>query len=153
VSLPTHSSVARAMGRNDAVTDRHPLVRLEVLALVGIGGFAGSNLRYFVARLEPGLAGTLVVNVLGSLALGFLMYEAIHADVLSGRTQTLLGSGFLSSFTTYSTFVVETVQSAPLVAVGYVAASYGLGFAGVLVGRALAVRLDAASRPGAGGEP
>jgi CrcB protein len=133
------------------VTDRHPLVRLEVLVLVGIGGFAGSNLRYFVDRLEPGLAGTLAVNVLGSLALGFLLYEAVHAGMLSGRARLLVGSGLLSSFTTYSTFVVETVQSAPLVALGYVTASYGLGFAGVLVGRSLALRVDAASWPGAGG--
>jgi CrcB protein len=72
--------------------------------------------------------------------------------MLSGRARLLVGSGFLSSFTTYSTFVVETVQSAPLVALGYVTASYGLGFAGVLVGRTLAVRLDATSRPGVGGE-
>jgi CrcB protein len=126
--------------------DRHLLVRLEVLALVGIGGFAGSNLRYFVGRVEPGPGGTLLVNVLGSLALGFLMYEAIHAGLLSGRTHVVVGSGFLSSFTTYSTFVVETVQSAPLLAVGYVAASYGLGFAGVLAGRALAIRLPAGDR-------
>jgi len=123
------------------MTHRRLLVRLELVALVGIGGFAGSNLRYLVGRFEPGLGGTLLVNAVGSLALGFLVYEAATADVLGRRTHVVAGSGFLSSFTTYSTFVVETVQSAPLVAVGYVGASYGLGFAGVLAGRALAGRV------------
>lgn len=126
------------------MTDRHPLVTLEVLALVAIGGFAGSNLRYFASGLAPGIEGTLLVNALGSFALGFVLYEAAHSDLLAGRTRLVLGSGFLSSFTTYSTFVVETVQSAPLVAVGYVVASYALGFAAVLAGRALALRVEAA---------
>jgi len=134
------------------MADRHPLVRLEVLALVAIGGFAGSNLRYLASLFVPGIGGTLLVNVLGSFALGFLLYEAIHSDILSGRSRLLLGSGFLSSFTTYSTFVVETVQSAPLVAVGYVAASYALGFGAVLAGRSAALRVDAGTDTTAAGE-
>jgi CrcB protein len=135
------------------MADRHPLVTMEVLALVAIGGFAGSNLRHLAARALPGIEGTLLVNVLGSFALGFLLYETIHSDLLAERSHLLLGSGFLSSFTTYSTFVVETVQSAPVVAVGYVAASYGLGFAAVLAGRSLALRVHASVDPSTtGGE-
>lgn len=122
--------------------DRHPLVTLEVLALVAIGGFAGSNLRYLADTFAPGLGGTLLVNVLGSFALGFVLYEAARSDLLAGRTRVVLGSGFLSSFTTYSTFVVEAVQSAPLVAVAYVSVSYVLGFGAVLVGRRLAMQVE-----------
>jgi len=123
----------------------HPLVTLETIVLVGIGGFAGSNLRYFVGLFVPGLEGTLLVNVLGSFALGFLLYEAIHVGIVSSETKMAATTGFLSSFTTYSTFAVETVQQTPALAVANVVGSYALGFAGVLVGRALVHRLDSRS--------
>jgi len=116
------------------MTETHPLITLETVVLVGIGGFAGSNLRYFVGLLLPGLYGTVLVNTLGSFALGFLLYEALHLGVLSGETKLVATTGFLSSFTTYSTFAVETVQT-PEWAILNVVGSYTLGFAGVLVGR------------------
>jgi CrcB protein len=117
------------------MTDSHPLVTVETVALIGIGGFAGSNLRYFVGSLVPGLSGTLLVNTLGSFALGFLLYEAIHLDVLADQTKIPAATGFLSSFTTYRTFAVETVLT-PQWALLNVAGSYALGFAGVLAARA-----------------
>jgi CrcB protein len=125
----------------------HPLIRIEVVILVGIGGFAGSNLRYFVDLLAPGLVGTLLVNVLGSFALGFFLYETLNSEILATQTRTVAGTGFLSSFTTYSTFALEAIQNdSGLVLVGYVIVSYALGFLGVLAGRVLAHRVD-------GGEP
>ena len=116
----------------------HPLVRLEVLVLIGIGGFAGANLRYFVALLLPGLSGTLLVNVAGSFVLGFVLYEALYSELLARQTHFVVGTGFLSSFTTYSTFALESVQSSPPLLVANVLATYALGFAGVLAGRAVA---------------
>jgi len=124
------------------MSDSHPLAALETVVLVGLGGFAGSNLRYFVGLVAPGLEGTLLVNVVGSFALGLLFYEAIHVGLIASETNVAATTGFLSSFTTYSTFAVETVQQTPLVAVGNVAASYALGFAGVLVARALVQRFE-----------
>jgi len=124
----------------------HALLKLELLVLVAIGGFAGSNLRYFVGLLLPGLGGTLVVNVLGSFVLGFLLYEAIHAGLISERTHVVVGTGFLSSFTTYSTFAVQSVQSAPGVLLGNVVVTYALGFGGVLVGRSLAQLVEEGER-------
>lgn len=126
---------------------RNPLVVLETLVLIGIGGFAGSNLRFFVDGLLPGPEGTLLVNVAGSFALGFLLYEAVYSDLLAGRTQVVLGIGFLSSFTTYSTFVVEAVLASAPVAVAYVIASYAFGFAAVLVGRSIARKVGARADP------
>lgn len=114
---------------------------IESLVLVAIGGFAGANLRYFVGGLVAGATGTLLVNVLGSLALGFLLYEAHYSAVISQRTHVVVGTGFLSSFTTYSTFALEAVGFG-LVGLGYVALSYALGFAAVLVGRRLAIVVD-----------
>lgn len=122
--------------------DVHPLVTIETVVLVAMGGFAGSNLRYLVGLFAPGLEGTLLVNALGSFALGFLVYEAIHVGVVSNETKMAATTGFLSSFTTYSTFAVETAQQTPAWAIANVVGSYALGFAGVLVGRELARHLE-----------
>jgi CrcB protein len=115
---------------------------LERLALVAVGGFAGSNLRYLVGLLAPGPPGTLLVNVLGSALLGVLLYAGRYAGTLSPETRTVLAAGFLASFTTYSTFALETARAAgPVWMAANVVASYALGVAGVLGGRSLARRL------------
>lgn len=128
------------------MADDDPLRTLEAVALIAVGGFAGSNLRYVVAQFLPGLGGTLVANVTGSVALGFLLYEALYTGVLAERTRVVLGTGFLSSFTTYSTFAVQSVQAGPALFAVNVAVTYALGFAGVLVGRGLARGLDGGGR-------
>ncbi|EMA52633.1 fluoride efflux transporter FluC [Halococcus salifodinae] len=121
----------------------HPLRTLESIVLVGIGGFAGSNLRYLVARVIPGPGGTLAVNVVGSFVLGFVLYEAVYAGVLAERTRVVVATGFLSSLTTYSTFALQTTLLAePMWMIANVLVTYTLGFAGVLAGRSLARRVD-----------
>lgn len=115
----------------------------EIILLVGIGGFAGANLRQFLAVSLPGLAGTFAANVLGCLALGFFAYEAELVGVIAEETGYVASTGFLSSFTTYSTFALETVQTTPLLGVLNVVANYGVGFAAVLVGRELARKIAA----------
>ncbi len=122
--------------------DSHPLGRLEPVALIAVGGFAGSNLRYLAGFVLPDLAATLAVNALGSFVLGVVLYEAINAGVLAPETRTLLATGVLSSFTTYSTFAVQTAQAEPIWLVLNVVANYALGFAGVLAGRAVVGALD-----------
>lgn len=118
------------------MTDDHPLRTLEAIVLVAVGGFAGANLRYLLGLALPDLAGTLAANALGSFALGFVLYEAIHVGLLSDRTKLVVATGFLSSFTTYSTFAVQTVTlDSPLAMLANVGATYALGFAGVLAGR------------------
>ncbi|GCF14080.1 chromosome condensation protein CrcB [Haloarcula mannanilytica] len=119
--------------------ETHPLASVETIVLVGLGGFAGSNLRYFVGLFFPGLQGTLLVNVLGSFALGVLVYEGLQVGTLASETKLAASTGFISSFTTYSTFAVETVLT-PKWAVANIVGSYALGFAGVLAGRTV-VRL------------
>jgi CrcB protein len=86
---------------------------------VGVGGFVGSSLRYLVSgwvhRL-PGTStfphGTLVVNVIGCLLLGFLGGWAEHRQVLSATTRLFLMIGVLGGFTTFSTFAFETLAFA-----------------------------------------
>jgi CrcB protein len=121
------------------MSETHPLASVETIVLVGLGGFAGSNLRYLVGLFYPGLQGTLLVNVLGSFALGVLVYDALQIGALASETKLAASTGFISSFTTYSTFAVETVLT-PQWAVANIVGSYALGFAGVLAGRTV-VRL------------
>ena len=131
------------------MTADHPLVRLETLALIAIGGFAGSNLRYFATGLFADVGAVLLVNVLGSVALGFLVYEAEYAGVVGSRSRLVFATGFLSSLTTYSTFAIQTALATdPAVLVAIVAGNYGLGFAGVLASRSLARRLDGGAPTG-----
>ena len=120
------------------MSGEHPLLRLEELLLVAIGGFVGANLRFFVGTLLTGPRGTFVVNVVGSFLLGFLLYEALYTSMLAEKSVVVFGTGFLSSFTTYSTFALESVQAEPLVGLLNVAASYAAGFLAVLVGRRVA---------------
>lgn len=104
--------------------------RPVVVGLLALGGAVGATLRYAVGLAVGGLAGTLVANVLGSFALGVVVAAG---DRVSTRTRLALGGGLLSSFTTYSTFAVETLTAPLPVAVVYVAGSLllGLGAAGL----------------------
>lgn len=118
------------------MTRTHPLEHLEAILVIGIGGFAGSNLRYFLELVVPGsLAATATGNVLGCFALGFLIYEERFSGTISGASRTLMATGFIASFTTYSTFVIDALTATPTLAIGYIFGSYGLGFGAVLVGR------------------
>ncbi|AGB17643.1 Integral membrane protein possibly involved in chromosome condensation [Halovivax ruber XH-70] len=122
------------------------LARLETAAIVAIGAFAGANLRFAVGDVAGSLGGTLAVNVLASLLLGFLVYETYYTPAISRKAKLLVTTGFLSSLSTYSAFVLETTTGGgsadnglafadPMLAIGYVGATYALGFAAVLVGR------------------
>jgi CrcB protein len=77
--------------------------------------------------------------VTGSFLLGVLLYEALYTDVLAEKTRVVFGTGFLSSYTTYSTFAVETTAVPLWLGFLNVAGSYALGIAAVLAGRRLVV--------------
>lgn len=118
--------------------DTRPIPAIAAAVLVAVGAFAGATLRYGVGLGLPGPAGTLVVNVAGSLLLGSLLEWSVARTRLSRAVRLALGTGLLSSFTTYSAFALDVASLDPMLAVGYVLATYGLGFGAVLVGRAVA---------------
>ena len=103
--------------------------------LVASGGFLGAVLRWGVGVAVPGEAGTLVVNVVGSFVLGLLV-----TLVTNHRTRIFVGTGLLSSFTTYSTFAVETAALGATMGLLNVGANYALGFAAAMAGIALGAR-------------
>ncbi len=84
--------------------------------VVGVGGAAGSILRYvlagFVQRTVVAFPlGTLVVNVTGCLAIGFLSERLTETSVDPiYRTGILIG--LLGGFTTFSSFSLETLKLA-----------------------------------------
>jgi len=86
--------------------------------LVGVGGFAGSVLRYWLSSLAHERAartsfpiGTLLVNVLGCLAVGALTQLVEDRGFLRPEARALLIVGFLGGFTTMSTFANETMTA------------------------------------------
>ena len=83
--------------------------------LVGIGGFFGALGRFLLsgwigARAEQFPAGTLAVNVIGSLAIGFLAGAVGGKLLATGAVRLLVMAGFLGAFTTFSAFSYESVQ-------------------------------------------
>ncbi|MFC4553430.1 fluoride efflux transporter CrcB [Halorussus sp. GCM10023401] len=107
--------------------------------LVAAGGFAGAVCRHAVALALPGGFpwGTLAANVAGSFALGVVIYETRLVGHLGREARLVVATGFLSSFTTYSTFAVQTASLSPTLAAANVGANYALGFAAVLAGRSV----------------
>ncbi|WP_121823525.1 fluoride efflux transporter FluC [Halostella salina] len=128
------------------MTDRGPLATVESLALVALGGFAGANARYVSGLALPVPWATLSVNVVGSALLGFVLYEEAYLGAFSRQFRVALGTGFLSSLTTYSTFAVETASLSPGLALVNVLGNYALGFAGVALGRWAALSVAGAAK-------
>lgn len=122
---------------------------MERLVLIGLGGMIGTLLRYgtggLVARWKGGATfplETLVINVAGCLAIGFLAGLSETRGILSSSARSFLFIGLLGGFTTFSTFGYETFQllrdgqfGAGL---GSVALQFTLGLGAVWAGDVLA---------------
>lgn len=90
---------------------------MEKFWWVGVGGFLGSTARYglggLIARLKAGWTfplETLIINVLGCLAIGWLAGLSEARGLFTGATRAFLFIGVLGGFTTFSTFGYETFQ-------------------------------------------
>jgi CrcB protein len=118
------------------------------LGLVGAGGAVGTIARFLTSKAFATLwpaypaAGTLVVNVLGSLAIGFLMGMAAtrpHSD----DWRVFLVSGMLGGFTTFSALAYETnlfwsQNHTVWIGWSHLAANIIIGLAAAALGDALA---------------
>jgi fluoride exporter len=90
--------------------------------------------------LGPGFPfATLVVNVVGSFAMGLLFVVLVERG--GGRFAPLVLTGILGGFTTFSAFSLDTLalveKGQGALALFYVAASVGLSLGAVVAGLAL----------------
>lgn len=120
---------------------------LLIAAWVGLGGFVGAILRYGISGLvqKPFLStfpyGTLVVNLIGCLAIGLVTGLVDSRQLFSPAFRTFILIGVLGSFTTFSTFGYETFamlrDGEVIRALGSVAIHVVLGLALVWLGYTL----------------
>jgi fluoride exporter len=77
---------------------------------VALGAIAGAPLRYVAGHLLDGALprGTILVNWVGSLLLGWCSGLGLEGDALA-----LVGTGFCGALTTYSSFAVQTHDRGP----------------------------------------
>ena len=108
------------------------------LSQVAVGGAIGSVLRYLMVVAVSAPLATLVVNVLGSFAMGILFITLATRTSLS----PLLMTGVLGGFTTFSAFSLDALKlwegGQTLQAGLYVLASVILSLVAVALGAALA---------------
>jgi CrcB protein len=89
---------------------------LNQLIAIASGGAVGALLRFWVSSGVYSLLGrgfpygTLAVNVLGSLVMGFLYVLLLERTTVSPELRGALLIGFLGAFTTFSTFSIETLN-------------------------------------------
>jgi CrcB protein len=88
---------------------------LKIL-IVALGGSLGSVARYIAVRSVDARMnaffpyGTLVVNLVGSFAIGLLYALAARKMGFSEQWRLFLGAGFCGGFTTFSAFAWENVS-------------------------------------------
>ena len=84
---------------------------MKQVLFVFIGGGFGSAMRYLITKYlnntESIPYGTLLVNVLGSLLIGFVLGFALRNEALNQNQTLVLATGFCGGFTTFSAFAYE----------------------------------------------
>ena len=122
--------------------EQSPSLRTELqeLLLVAVGAVPGALLRWqFGVVLHD---RDVLVNVLGSLILGLLLGLPYRP-----RIQLLVGIGFCGSLTTFSSWMVNSVDlivsGQQLAAIGLIGMTLGLGLGGAALGLWIARRFAA----------
>ena len=115
----------------------------QAIILAMVGGAFGSATRYLITHLSSDLSkhhgfpfGTLVVNVVGSLAVGYILTWS--ADHTHDRWRLLAATGFCGGFTTFSAFSQETFSLLSMgkvsLALLYIISSIVIGLLATLAG-------------------
>jgi CrcB protein len=116
---------------------------------ISVGGAVGALTRAGVEQAMPHSGTqwpwpTLIVNLAGTLLLGWLTTRLAEHVAPTRHWRFLIGTGFCGALTTFSTFQVEAIRlakdGAPGVATGYAAASLVLGIACAIGGTLIARR-------------
>jgi len=106
------------------------------VAIVAVGGSLGALARYFLQgwildRTGPSVIALFLINISGAFALGLILTLAEERNLISPDVRLLLTTGFLSAYTTFSSWMFESVQ---LIQVGEIARAAGNVMGSVVVG-------------------
>ncbi|EGV52420.1 fluoride efflux transporter CrcB [Candidatus Endoriftia persephone] len=88
---------------------------MQMIAIAA-GGAVGALFRFWVSSGVYGLLGrafpfgTLAVNLIGSLLMGFLYVYLLERASVGPELRAALLVGLLGAFTTFSTFSIETLN-------------------------------------------
>jgi CrcB protein len=83
--------------------------------VISLGAIAGANARYLLSRYAARLLGpvfpygTLIINVLGSMIVGFFVIWTSERVLADPRWRLLVVVGFCGAFTTFSSYAFETM--------------------------------------------
>lgn len=120
---------------------------IRELALVGLGGAAGSILRYLASsiaarwQLQQFPVGTFFVNITGCLLTGVLFGYLSSTGIAHQHIRLLFIIGFCGGFTTFSAFALENMllmeQHNTTAAILYILVSIIAGLGAVWLGLAL----------------
>ena len=86
----------------------------EKLLYISIGAVLGACARYLLSNYVAKLVfsafpyGTLLINVTGSLLLGFFLIVATERLFIADRWRLLMAVGFCGSYTTFSSYAFES---------------------------------------------
>jgi len=115
---------------------------------ISLGAIVGANARYIVSRFAARMLGsafpygTLLINVAGSMIVGFFMIWTSERVLLDPRWRLLVVVGFCGALTTFSSYAFETLayfeQGQWALLFTNFAANNLLCLAGALAGMALA---------------
>ncbi len=115
---------------------------------IAVGAVIGASARYFLSGLIARHLsttfpyGTLLINLTGSLVLGFFLIFATERVLLDPRWRLLIAVGFCGSYTTFSSYAFESFalfeQGQWLLVSANIVLSNALCLAAVLAGAALA---------------
>lgn len=121
---------------------------MEKVFYVGLGGFIGAALRYIISTNSSKVFntqlpyGTLIVNILGGLLIGFIMELSSTTNIISSNLKLFLTTGILGGLTTFSTFSYETMtlfnNGSYSLAMLNTFLNLFLSFAGVVIGKSIA---------------
>lgn len=114
---------------------------LKNFLLVGLGGAAGSMLRYGMYLLFPVKdfpLATLIVNIIGSFIIGVVIALSIKDAAFLNNWKLFLATGICGGFTTFSAFSAENMSLLQnqkyLMAVAYITISMVAGIAAAWLG-------------------
>jgi fluoride exporter len=81
---------------------------------IAVGAVVGASARYFLSGFVAKIHyssfpyGTLLINITGSLMLGFFLVWTSERVLVNPRWRLLIAVGFCGSYTTFSSYAFET---------------------------------------------